>query len=164
MHALVQLLMVASLTADGNVWGSSSAVVVLALYIVQVCFNAVSHHVTASWGNPIAQNPAGLLVFALLSAGVLYLHVCKYIRVWAEALSIKGLSSPREIRSNQAPLSVAYNRLITSSLQLLHKHIECSSNVLPAGKCCYLYVQNVCLASTTSWLMHGVHRVQTTRG
>lgn len=108
MHvALLQLLMVASLTADGNVWGSSSAVVVLALYIVQVCFNAVSHHVTASWGNPIAQNLVGLLVFALLSTGVLYLHVRKYIRVWAEALSVKGLSNPREIRSNHSPLSVA---------------------------------------------------------
>ena len=90
--------MVASLTADGNVWGSSSALTVLALYVVQVCFNAVSHHVTASLSNPIAQNLVGLLIFALLSTSVLYLHVRNYIRVWAEALSVKALSNPREIR------------------------------------------------------------------
>ena len=96
--AAVQLLLVASLTADGNIWGSSSAVVVFGVYVAQVCFNAVSHHVAAGWGNPIAQNLVGLAIFVAVSATMLYLHVRAFIRVWAEALSVNKITNPRQIR------------------------------------------------------------------
>lgn len=94
----MQLLLVASLTADGNIWGSSSATVVLGVYVLQVGFNAVSHRVAAGWGSPLTQNLIGLLIFAGVAAATLYMHVRAFIRVWAEALSVDKLSNPREIR------------------------------------------------------------------
>lgn len=83
----LQLLVVASLTADGNIWGSTSMLTIIGLYSLQVLVNGVSHVIARGWGNPIAQNVIVLAVFVVLSAWLLYVHLRRHLQLVARALS-----------------------------------------------------------------------------
>lgn len=94
-HLDVQLLIVASLTADGNIWGSTSMLTIAGLYVLQVTLNGVLHVVEYNWAHPITQNIVALAVFVVLSGFLLYLHMRKHLRLVAEALSTGVLEAAK---------------------------------------------------------------------
>ena len=94
----VQLMIISSLTTDGNLWGSRSAMNVIGVYVGQLCFNAASRYITSSWGQDIAVNLVALLIFALV-AGIMLCHqVRSHGQIWAEALQCGNVTDAKTIR------------------------------------------------------------------
>lgn len=100
-HALVlllQLMIVGSLTTDGNLWGSRSALRVIGVYVAQLGWNAASRYITKDWGEDVVVNLVGLLVFAMVAGLMLIIQIRSHAQIWAEALQSGEVTDAKTIR------------------------------------------------------------------
>lgn len=95
---VLQLMIVGSLTTDGNLWGSRSAVNVIAVYCAQLCWNLASRFITKSWGQQEAINVFGLFVFACVAGLMLCIQIRHHAQIWAEALQSGAVTDAMTIR------------------------------------------------------------------
>ncbi len=94
----VQLMIVGSLTTDGNLWGSSSALKVIAVYCAQLVFNCASRFITKDWGEDVVVNLVALLIFAGVAGLVLIVQIRSHSQIWAEALQSGEVTDAKTIR------------------------------------------------------------------
>lgn len=94
----LQLMIIGSLTTDGNLWGSKSAFNVIGVYVGQLGFNAASKYITKDWGQDVAVNLVALFIFVLVAAAVLCYRVRQHAQVWAEALQCSNVTDVNVIR------------------------------------------------------------------
>lgn len=95
---LLQLMIVGSLTTDGNLWGSRSALNVIAVYAAQLCWNLASRFITKHWDLQIAVNIVGLFVFANVAGLMLCFQLRRHAQIWAEALQCSAVTDAKVIR------------------------------------------------------------------
>lgn len=93
-------MIVGSLTTDGNLWGSRSALTVIAVYCGQLCWNLASRFVTKSWNDSIqmAVNVLGLFVFANVAGLMMCIQIRRHAQIWAEALRSSAVTDAKTIR------------------------------------------------------------------
>lgn len=91
-------MIVGSLTTDGNLWGSRSAINVIAVYAAQLGWNLASRFITKHWEQQIAVNVVGLLVFASVAGLMLCIQIRRHAQIWAEALQCSAVTDAKTIR------------------------------------------------------------------
>lgn len=116
-------MIIGSLTTDGNLWGSKSALNVIGVYVGQLCFNAASRYITADWNQDVAVNLMALLIFDFVAAAVLCYRIRQHAQVWAEALQCSNVTDVNVIRCP----SVAFSGLVCIALAFvsLSTRTEC---------------------------------------
>lgn len=95
---VLQLMIVGSLTTDGNLWGSRSALNVILVYVAQLIWNLASRYITKGWGQDVAVNVIGLFVFAGVAGLMLCIQIRSHGQIWAEALQCSNVTDARTIR------------------------------------------------------------------
>ena len=95
---LLQLMIVGSLTTDGNLWGSRSALNVILVYCGQLIWNLASRFITKNWGEDVAVNVIGLFVFAGVAGLMMCVQIRAHSQIWAEALQSSNVTDARVIR------------------------------------------------------------------
>ncbi|KAL3151781.1 hypothetical protein ABBQ38_012755 [Trebouxia sp. C0009 RCD-2024] len=106
---LTMLMIIGSLTTDGNLWGSKSAFNVIGVYVGQLCFNAASKYITKDWGQDVAVNLVALFIFVLVAAAVLCYRVRQHAQVWAEALQCSNVTDVNVIRMPALQLLLSFH-------------------------------------------------------
>ena len=92
-------MIVGSLTTDGNLWGSRSALNVCLVYAAQLCWNLASRFITPNWGQDVAVNVVGLFVFAGVASLMMCVQIRAHAQIWAEALQCSNVTDAKTIRS-----------------------------------------------------------------
>ena len=98
LDMLLQLMIVGSLTTDGNLWGSRSALNVILVYCGQLIWNLASRFITKNWGEDVAVNVIGLFVFAGVACLMMCVQIRAHAQIWAEALQSSNVTDAKVIR------------------------------------------------------------------
>ena len=113
---LLQLMIVGSLTTDGNLWGSRSALNVVLVYAAQLCWNLASRFITKDWGQDVAVNVIGLFVFAGVAGLMMCVQIRSHAQIWAEALQCSNVTDAKTIRSvSHAAVCTHWLRVVLDS-------------------------------------------------
>ena len=128
IYLVPQLMIIGSLTTDGNLWGSQSALNVIGVYIGQLCFNAASRYITADWNQDVAVNLVALFIFVLVAGAVLCYRVRQHAQVWAEALQCSNVTDVNVIRCRLSSLILLplHTLLSVSPYERLQENCCCS--------------------------------------
>ena len=130
----LQLMIVGSLTTDGNLWGSRSALNVIGVYVGQLCFNAASRYITKDWGEDVLVNLVALLVFAVVAGLVLIVQIRSHAQIWAEALQSGNVTDAKTIRFDPCARSLLHGT-VSSLFACCRRSCKCTASTAVQGLC-----------------------------
>ncbi|KAL0026270.1 hypothetical protein WJX77_007445 [Trebouxia sp. C0004] len=106
---LTMLMIVGSLTTDGNLWGSSSALKVIGVYCAQLIFNCASRFISKDWGEDVVVNLVALLIFAGVAGLVLIIQIRSHSQIWAEALQSGNVTDAKTISKSALQVLLSFH-------------------------------------------------------